>query len=94
MGIARCGAGLRVRDIAQRHLHMRYVYQFAADMSPRGQTPPILKRFVYINDPHPQARKIETEITFDLENLDIARLTTEGSTKPDKYDLVGSIQVT
>ena len=52
-----------------------------------------LKRFVYISDPHPQARKIETEITFELDNLDISRLTTEGSQPPGAYSLVGTIQV-
>jgi len=51
-----------------------------------------LKRFVYISDPHPQARKIETEITFELDNLDISRLTTEGSQPPGAYSLVGTIQ--
>jgi len=53
-----------------------------------------LKRFVYLNDPMPQAKKIETEIIFPLDDLDLSQLTTENSpNQPAKYSLVGSIQV-
>jgi hypothetical protein len=52
-----------------------------------------LKRFVYLNDPMPQAKKIETEIIFPLDDLDLSQLTTENSpNQPAKYSLVGSIQ--
>jgi len=50
-----------------------------------------LKRFVYLSDPHPHAKKIETEIIFDHNNLDVSYLSTPGR-MTDKYDLVGSIQ--
>ena len=41
----------------------------------------------------PQAKKIETEIIFPLEDLDLTYLTTPNSQyQPAKYSLVGSIQ--
>ena len=47
---------------------------------------------MYLSDPHPHAKKIETEIIFDHNNLDVSYLSTPGR-MTDKYDLVGSIQV-
>ena len=47
---------------------------------------------MYLSDPHPHAKKIETEIIFDHNNLDVSHLSTPGR-MTDKYDLVGSIQV-
>ena len=51
-----------------------------------------LKRFVYLSEPHPHAKKIETEIIFE-HNVDVSHLSSPGQGKQDKYNLVGSIQV-
>ena len=50
-----------------------------------------LKRFVYLSTPHPHAKKIETEVIFDHQNLDVSNLSSDLSRH--HYDLVGSIQV-
>jgi len=49
-----------------------------------------LKRFVYLSTPHPHAKKIETEVIFDHQNLDVSNLSSDLSRH--HYDLVGSIQ--
>ena len=52
-----------------------------------------LKRFVYLSEPHPHAKKIETEIIFEHNDLDVSHLSSPGQGTQDKYNLVGSIQV-
>ena len=49
-----------------------------------------LKRFVF---EHTTARKIETEVIFDLENLTLDELGSLDGERPDSYNLIGSIQV-
>lgn len=39
------------------------------------------------------ARKIETEVIFELNNLTLDELASPGGEKPDAYNLIGSIQV-
>ena len=49
-----------------------------------------LKRFVFEKT---AARKIETEVIFDLEELSLDELGSADGEKPDTYNLIGSIQV-
>ena len=49
-----------------------------------------LKRFVFENT---SARKIDTEVLFDLENLSLDELASSDGQTPGKYNLIGSIQV-
>ena len=49
-----------------------------------------LKRFVFEKT---TAKKIETEVLFELDNLNVERLASACGQVPDTYDLFGSIQV-